>query len=150
MLPISRGLITNFFRGAVERGWSVSYAISEAKSLGIQTYRRTSMLADYRSLANIPSARNRLIYTPKQYQPGADLYTAAPFKQIRDYRYEVKMDFYNPNTRRHCTQYTNVESDYPMTIKQVEDQARSYFKPSESEYEFENMTATIHSGFRKY
>lgn len=150
-MPLAiRGLITNFFRASAERGWSVSRALSEAQLLGLKTYRRTEMLRDYRSIASIPLKRDPLIYTPKKYQPGEALYTAAPYKQVRSYRYEVRMRFYDPITGRFKVQYTNVESDDPMTIQQVEDQARGYFRPSEEEYALTEMTATIHAGFKKY
>lgn len=117
----ARGLAQAFLRSAAESGLKVSDAISALQQGGLATYRRTSMLADYRQFLGIPEKADRLKYMRMDYTPDPRNYTVTKGYQHSPLRYQLNVDVYKPLTDERFTMSTNVVSDVPLTRRQIEE-----------------------------
>ena len=104
-----------FLRSAAEAGLSANEAISQMQQGGISTYRRTDMLADYRSFANIPAKADMLKYVRSDYTPSQRLFTEVSGYQHSLYRYQINFDLLKRSTGERFTFSTNVASDSALT-----------------------------------
>lgn len=116
----ARALAQAFLRSAAEQGLSITDAIKAMDAGGVQTYRRTDMLKDYREFAGIPDRADRLKYVPKSYYPSRELYTTTSGYQHTKFRYQLDIDVYKPLTGETFTMSTNIASDQPLTVSQLE------------------------------
>jgi len=152
MFPLKRGTIRayaqEYIRASVERGLISAETIRLLGDEGL-TYRRTTMLADYRDWANVTKKASALKFVRKDYQIGADLYSPVKYSQVLPYRYEVKVTFYDPRREKRIIEFTNIESYDPLTPGRAESEAGDIYRPVVTDYELGELTTTIHAGFKK-
>lgn len=109
---------------AIARGLTVEGFIRELKSVGA-SYRRTLMLADWRSVANIEARKDLIKYVRKDRIPSARLVADVEWELSSEYMYKVKtwsrLRPDEPLTER----FVNLMSDRALTPTEIEQQVES-------------------------
>jgi hypothetical protein len=143
-----RGLSQTFLRSAVTKGLSAAAAIRTLAAEGL-TYRRTDMLADFREWAQVPVKADRIKNVRKDYRPSRELFVETTGKQLRAFRYQVRVNVYNPETREKFEFTTNVTSAKQMTMAEAEAEALEPIKRSTEAYKSEITGYTVEAAFHK-
>lgn len=106
-------------RGAIRKGISASSFISQMREVGL-SYRRTDMLADWRSVGQIEKKKELLKYVRKDRYPTEKVLAAVTWEISKEFMYKVKVQTIlkvgEPITER----FVNIMSDVPMTPAMVE------------------------------
>lgn len=106
-------------RGAFREGLSASRFISDMKAIGL-SYRRTDMLADWRSINELERKEGVLRYVRKDRYPTEKTIAAVTWATSKEYMYKVRVQSVvkigEPITER----FVNIMSDVPMTPTMVE------------------------------
>lgn len=143
-----RGLSQAFIKSGVSRGLSAAATIRTLRAQGL-TYRRKSMLADFREWAEVPAKADRIKAVRKDYRPSRELYVTTTGKQLRAFRYQVTVDVYNPESKEKLQFTCNVTSDRQMTIGEVEAEALEPIKRSTEAYKSEITGYHTEAAFHK-
>ena len=106
-------------RAAAAKKLSVSETIKQLKAKGL-SYRRTTMLADWRNFSNIKKKEGLLKYVRKDRVPTAAIAQVRDWKLSREYLIKVKMQTRLKPTDHIVTRYVNIVSDKPMTPRDIE------------------------------
>ena len=105
--------------GAFAAGKSASAFIKEAAARGI-SYRRTEMLADWRSVGNIEKKTGLLRYVRKDYLPSPGLYAEVDWRLSREYLYKIKVHTRVMPGEPIEQRFVNIVTDKPMTPTEIE------------------------------
>jgi len=109
---------------AILRGLTVEGFIRELKSVGF-SYRRTLMLSDWRSVANIKAKEGLLRYVRKDRLPSVKSIADVEWRFSQEYMYLVntwsRLRPDEPLTSRRV----NIMSDVPLTPTEIEEQVYS-------------------------
>lgn len=110
-------LIPKAFKGGV----SASSFINQLRLKGL-TYRRTTMLSDWRTINEIEAKKDAIKYVRKDRLPTARFIATTEFEFSKEYIYKVKtwsrIHPEEPMTERQVT----LLSDEPLTPREVEEQ----------------------------
>ncbi len=104
---------------ALKAGKSASAFISDMRKAGL-SYRRTTMLADWRSVGNIAEKTGLIKYVRKSYQPSPKLYAQVSWNLSREYMYKVAVQTRTKPGEPLETKFVNIVSDKPMTPREIE------------------------------
>jgi len=106
-------------RGAFREGLSASRFIRDMQATGL-SYRRTTMLSDWRSINEIEKKEGVIRYVRKDRYPTEKTIAAVTWETSKEYMYKVKVKSTirpgEPITER----FVNIMSDVPMTPGMVE------------------------------
>ncbi|GAJ21440.1 unnamed protein product, partial [marine sediment metagenome] len=106
-------------RGAFRRGQSAGSFITDMRAKGL-TYRRTDMLADWRSINELERKEGAFRFVRKDYYPTKTVIAEVEWSLSQEYMYKVKVESRlrpdDPMTER----FVNIMSDVPMTPAMVE------------------------------
>jgi len=119
-----------FMRSAVTRGVSVSATIAAGRAAGLATYRRTTMLSDFRAWSGAPAKANVIKYTPKIYRPASATYIETKGKMFRNYAYTTRVTLRSGATGELVNYNTRISSSKQMTILEIEQMTRDRFQPA--------------------
>lgn len=104
---------------AFRRGLSASRFIADMHKVGL-SYRRSDMLADWRSEANIEAKKDTLKYVRKDRYPTEKSIADVHYAFSKEFMYKVKVQSVirvgEPITER----FVNIMSDVPMTPAMIE------------------------------
>jgi len=104
---------------AIKAGLSASKFIKDMQAIGL-SYRRTDMLADYRSVGEIEKKEGVLRYVRKDRYPTTATMASVTWETSQEFMYKVKVQSViragEPITER----FVNIMSDVPMTPAMVE------------------------------
>lgn len=106
-------------RGALKEGLSASTFINKMRVAGL-SYRRQTMLADWRSAGNIQAKEGRLRYVRKGYTPSPALYAEVSWQTSREYMYKARVQTQLRPGDKPVERFVNIMSDNPMTIGALE------------------------------
>jgi len=108
-------------RGAFKEGLSASRFIADMKSVGL-SYRRSDMLADWRSVAGIEAKAGLLKYVRKDRYPTEKTIATVAWAMSKEYMYIVQVKSILRPGEPIVTRNVNIQSDVPMTPAMVESQ----------------------------
>ena len=118
-MAIIRAEVIARMRGAFREGLSASRFMRDMKSAGL-SYRRTDMLADWRSVNEVEKKEGLLRYVRKDRYPTGVSMASVTWETSKEYMYKVKVESVirlgEPITER----FVNIMSDVPMTPKMLE------------------------------
>lgn len=118
-MGIERAEVIARMRGAIKKGLSASRFISDMRSVGL-SYRRSDMLSDWRSEANIKVKEDLFRYVRKDRYPTEKSIAAVTYEMSKEYMYKVKVlsviKAGEPITER----FVNIMTDVPMTPEMIE------------------------------
>ncbi len=104
---------------AFKQGVSASKFIADMKTRGL-SYRRTDMLADFRSVNEVESKADLFKYVRKDYTPTAKVIAQVDWDLSREFMYKVKIVSRlrpgEPLTER----FVNIMQDRPMSPGEIE------------------------------
>lgn len=125
-------------RGAFRKGLSASRFISDMKAVGL-SYRRTDMLADWRSVNELERKEGALRFVRRDRYPAEKTMAAVTWETSKEYMYKVKVQSViklgEPITER----FVNIMSDVPMTPRMLESEVETRWGEWEK-YEAETIT----------
>jgi len=104
---------------AIGAGKSASAFIRESRTAGL-AYRRTTMLADWRTVGDIEKKTGLLKYVRKDYVPSVELARAEGWKLSREYMFKVKVQTRIRPGAPVVERFVNIVNDTPMTPRQIE------------------------------
>jgi len=106
-------------KSAAKRGLSSTETMRELAAKGL-SYRRTTMLADYRTAANIKEKEGLLKYVRKDYTPSPRIYAESTHALSREFQYlmtvQTRLRPGEPLEKR----LVSIISDRPMTPRELE------------------------------
>ena len=118
-MAIERATVIGLMRGAFRRGESASRFITDMKVRGL-SYRKTTMLSDWRSINELETKKALMQYVRKDYYPSEAVTAQVSWDLTQEYMYVVKVKSRLkpgvPITERNI----NITSDVPMTPRMVE------------------------------
>lgn len=106
-------------RKLIREGVSASRWIADMKELGI-SYRRTEMLADYRTVLQIEQKTELLKYVRKDRYPTQAIYATTTWDLKKEFMYVVKVKTQLRPDEPVLEHNINIQSDVPMTPEMVE------------------------------
>ena len=111
-------------RSAAKQNLSAAETIRRLKDKGL-SYRRTDMLADFRSAGNVESKTGLLRYVRKDYVPSGRVLAEVSWKLSREYMYKVQMEVRESPGAQPIVRHINLMSDRPMTPREIETEIES-------------------------
>ena len=118
-MAVKRATVIGFMRGAFRRGQSVSSFIADMRVKGL-TYRRTDMLADWRSVNELERKEGVFRFVRKDYYPTKTVIAEVEWKLSQEYMYKVKVESRLRPEVPMTERLVNIMSDVPMTPAMVE------------------------------
>ena len=135
-------------RIAFREGLSASRFIKDMKGIGL-SYRRTDMLADWRSVGNIEQKKDLLKYVRRDRYPAEKSLASVTWELSKEYMYKVKVQSVIRIGEPLTDRFVNIMSDVPMTPAMVEAEVEKCWGEWEK-YEAELITGLqVWSAVRK-
>jgi len=126
-MGIDRATVIGKIRIAFREGMSASTFINEMKEIGL-SYRRTDMLADFRSVNELESKADLFKYVRKDYYPTEKTIAQVGWELSREYLYKVKVSSRISPGEPLTERFVNIMSDIPMTPGMVEQATVEMFR----------------------
>ncbi len=108
-------------RGAFRKGLSASGFITDMKAAGL-SYRRTDMLADWRSINDLEVKEGLMRYIRKGRYPSEKTIAAVTWETSKEYMYKIRVQSQMKPGEPIIDRFVNIMSDVPMTPEMVESQ----------------------------
>jgi len=118
-MAIERAEVIARMRGAFRKGQSASTFIKEITAEGL-SYRRTTMLSDWRSINELESKKELYKYVRKDYYATSKSIAEVEWKLSKEFMYKVKVQTRIDPKRPPSERFVNIVSDIPMTPAMVE------------------------------
>lgn len=118
-MAIERAVVIASMRGAFRRGQSVTSFIRQMKAEGL-SYRRTDMLADWRSINELERKAEAYKYVRKDYYATEKSIAQVEWKLSKEFMYKVKVQTRLDPRAPIAERFVNIVSDVPMTPRMVE------------------------------
>jgi len=112
---------------AFQQGMSASSFISEMKEQGL-SYRRTDMLADFRSVNELERKADAFRFVRKDYYPTERSMAQVEWSLEKEFMYKLKVQSQTEPGGEITERFVNITSDSPLTPQQVEEQAEEMIK----------------------
>lgn len=109
---------------AISRGLSVEGFMRELKTLGL-SYRRTNMLADWRSVAGIEAKKDVIKYVRRDRLPSMRSIADVEWELSKEYMYKVKAWAQTKPDEPLTERFVNIMSDKLLTPQEIESQIYS-------------------------
>lgn len=143
-----RALAQSFLKSAAWQGLSANETIRQLAASGLGTYRRATMLADFKTYSDMPRKAAQLYQVAFDRRPTKALFTENLGKQFSRYKYQVDITGVNHQTGQSYTMSTNITSDSQLTRRQVEsagvDAVYSIFDSYKQDIEDVRMSVAYH------
>lgn len=120
-MPLLRATVIAKMRGAFRTGVSASRFLADMKAAGL-SYRRTDMLADWRSVNEVEKKEGSLRFVRKDYFPAKAAMAQVEWSLSKEYMYKVKTESRLRPDEPLATRFVNIMSDTPLTPRQLEAQ----------------------------
>lgn len=114
-----RAQVLHRMAGAQEAGKTASAFLRDMQAVGLG-YRRTTFLADWRSVGNIEEKTGLIRYVRKDYQPSPRLYADVSWELSREYLYKIKVQTRLAPGEPLEERFVNIVTDKPMTPGELE------------------------------
>lgn len=109
---------------AIARGLSITGFIKELKAEGL-SYRRTNMLADWRSVAGIEAKKDVVKYVRRDRRPSVKAIADVEWELSKEFMYKVKVMVQVEPDEPLKERFVNIMSDRLITPIQIEAQVYS-------------------------
>lgn len=118
-MGIVRAEVIGRMKGAIARGLSASRFIRDMKAKGL-SYRRTDMLADWRGIGKFEKKKGLARFVRKGYIPSKYMAHISIWEMSAEYMYRVQYTRTMYPGQPVKPQFTNVMSDKPLTVEEIE------------------------------
>ena len=111
-------------RKAFRQGITASRFIRDQREAGRPTYRRTTMLSDWRSINELEVKEGLIRYVRKDRYPTEKTLAAVEWELSKEYMYKVKVQSVIQAGQPVTERFVNIMSDIPLTPDMIEEQVR--------------------------
>jgi len=118
-MAIKRATVIGLMRGAFRRGQAASSFIWEMRERGL-SYRRTEMLADWRSVNELEKKKGLMRFIRKDYYPAAPQMAEVEWLMSKEFMYKVQVKSRLAPDEPIKERFVNIMSDEPLTSAMVE------------------------------
>lgn len=118
-MPIERAIVIAKMRKAFRIGQSASSFLTNMKAQGL-SYRRTDMLADWRSVNEIESKKELLQYVRKDRLPSPKVLAKVTWDIKSEYMYVLKVKSQQAPDEPITERKVNIMQDTPLTPEEIE------------------------------
>jgi len=118
-MSIQRATVIAKMRSAFREGVSASRFLADMKVAGL-SYRKTDMLADWRSVNELETKKELLQYVRKDYYPTEKSIAQVTWKLSHEYMYVIKVQSRLRPDEPITEHKVNIMSDNPLTPREVE------------------------------
>ncbi len=118
-MGIVRAEVIAKMRGAFRKGLSASRFVADMKGVGL-SYRRTDMLADWRSVNELEKKEGVMRYVRKDRYPTEKSIATVSWETSKEYMYKVRVQSVIREGQPITERFVNIMSDNPMTPEMVE------------------------------
>lgn len=118
-MSIQRAQVIGLMRAAFRRGQSASSFLRDMRSEGL-SYRRTNMLADWRTVNELETKKGLMRYVRKGYYATEKTIAVVEWEMSQEYMYKVKVFSRLSRDVPMNERFVNIMSDVPMTPEMVE------------------------------
>lgn len=118
-MPIERAVVIAKMRKAFRVGQSASSFITKMKAEGL-SYRKTTMLADWRNVNEIEEKKDRFKYVRKDRLPTQRVIAEVDWRISKEYMYVVKVKSRAAPDEPVVEQNINIMQDRVLTPREVE------------------------------
>lgn len=147
-MGIVRAEIIGRMRAAFREGVSASRFIKDMSAIGLR-YRRTDMLADWRSVNELERKEGVLRYVRKDRYPTEKSIAGVTWEMSKEFMYKVKVQSVIKPGEPITERFVNIMSDVPMTPLMIEAEVEERWAEYEK-YGMEEITGLqIWSAVRK-
>jgi len=122
-MAIVRAEVIAKARGAFRKGESASRFIQDMRAKGLG-YRRSDMLADWRSVNQLETKKNLLQYVRKDRYPTVKNIAAVTWNMSKEYMYVVKVKSRISPEEPIVERMVNIQRDVPLTPAMIEAQVK--------------------------
>ena len=122
-MAIVRAEVIARMRGAFRKGESASRFIQDMRAKGLG-YRRSDMLADWRSVNQLETKKNLLQYVRKDRYPTVKTIAAVTWNMSKEYMYVVKVKSRISPEEPIVERMVNIQRDVPLTPAMIEAQVK--------------------------
>lgn len=120
-MPLKRATVIAKMRGAFRKGVSASRFLADMKAAGL-SYRRTDMLADWRSVNEVEKKEGALRFVRKDYYPAKAAMAQVTWQTSKEYMYKVRTESRLRPDEPLTERFVNIMSDTPLTSRMLEAQ----------------------------
>jgi len=118
-MAVKRATVIGLMRGAFRRGQSASRFVADMKAKGL-SYRRTDMLADWRSVNELERKAGAMRAVRRDYFPASKAIAEVEWEMSEEWMYKVKVQSRLSPGEPIQDRFVNILSDHPMTPAMVE------------------------------
>ena len=118
-MGVKRAAVIGLMRGAYRRGQSAGSFLRDMRSKGL-TYRRTDMLADWRSVNELERTQGAMRSVRRDRFPTAKAIAQVDWDMSDEFMYKVKVQSRKFPGEPMTERFVNIMSDKPMTPGMVE------------------------------
>jgi len=118
-MPIERSVVIMKMKQAFTEGLSASTFIKEMQAEGL-SYRRTTMLADWRSVNEIEVKAGLLRYVRRDYLPAKTSIADVSWDLSDEFMYKVRVQSRTKPTEPITERFVNIMQDRPLTPAEIE------------------------------
>ena len=123
-MAIERAIVIQKMKQAFTEGLSATRFIAQMRSEGL-SYRRTTMLSDWRSANEVAVKSGLLRYVRKDYRPSRASVAQVAWKLSDEYMYKVRVLSRTRPTEPITERFVNIMQDKPLTPSEIESLAWS-------------------------
>jgi len=117
-----RGVIIAKMRKAFAAGQTAASFIAEQREAGARLYRRTTLLADWRSVAGIEAQKDRLKYVRRDYYPAVTEMAESTWGWFKEFNYKMRVFARTSPGEPLVERFVTIQSDVPLTPREMESQ----------------------------
>jgi len=136
-----RSTVIASMRDAFRKGQAANKFIAQMKAKGL-SYRRSTMLADWRSVNEVERKEGQMRHIRKDYFPAERSLAAVEWSLSQEYMYKVKTLSRIRPDEPIVERFVNILSDTPLTPRQVEQQVYSRWGEWEK-YQGESLSELV-------
>ena len=145
---IERAEVVQRIKSAIKKGQSATSFIADMRKAGLG-YRRTDMLADWRTQGDYEKKQGLLRYVRKDYVPSQELVRAESWRLKSDFMFQVRLHIQRRPGEPLESQIVNIMSDKPLTIREIEQAALELPVERYTVGEEKIVGVTVETGIRK-
>lgn len=123
-MSVTRARVVQLMRKAYREGMSASSFIRNMQATGL-SYRRTDMLADWRSINEVEKKEGAFRFVRKDYYPAKQSLAEVEWKLSQEFMYKVKVQSRLRPDEPVTERFVNIMSAKPLTPAQVEAEVES-------------------------
>ncbi|KKN26672.1 hypothetical protein LCGC14_0872390 [marine sediment metagenome] len=145
---IERAEVVQRMKSAIKKGQSATAFIADMRKAGL-SYRRTAMLADWRTQGDFTKKEGLLRFVRKDRYPSTEIVRAESWDMGKEFMFQVRLHIQRRPGEPLESQIVNITSDRPLTVGEMEQAALELDLDKYTAGEEKIVGATAETGIRR-